>query len=55
MHTLSLHDALPIYAKLALAIFLELDANGDEVLHLPEFLYTWGRWARTGKETKDRR
>ena len=42
-------------AKLALAIFLELDANGDEVLHLPEFLHTWGRWARTGKETKDRR
>lgn len=42
-------------AKLALAIFLELDANGDEVLHLPEFLYTWGRWARTGKETMDRR
>ncbi len=42
-------------AKLALVIFSALDTNGDEMLHLPEFLYTWGRWARSRKETKDRR
>ena len=42
-------------AKLALVIFSALDTNGDEMLHLPEFLYTWGRWARARKETKDRR
>ena len=42
-------------AKLALVIFSALDTNDDEMLHLPEFLYTWGRWARARKETKDRR
>ena len=42
-------------AKLALAVFAELDANSDELLLLPEFLYKLGRWARSREEVKERK
>jgi len=34
--------------KMAERIFASMDADGDGVLHLPEYLRTYGLWARAG-------
>lgn len=41
--------------KLAAAVFSSLDTNKDDEIVVPEYLRVWGKWARAGQATPEKR
>ena len=41
--------------KLAAQIFIDLDTDRNGILHIPEYLKVWGRWARYDRPSADKR
>ena len=41
--------------KLAGQVFSALDPNGDGVILVPEYLRVWGKWARSGRPSAEKR
>ena len=41
--------------KLAAQVFIDLDTDRNGILHIPEYLKVWGRWARYDRPSADKR
>ena len=41
--------------KLAAQIFIDLDTDGNGILHIPEYLKVWGIWARYDRPSAEKR
>jgi Ca2+-binding EF-hand superfamily protein len=41
--------------KLAAQVFIDLDTDGNGILHIPEYLKVWGMWARYDRPSAEKR
>ncbi|MBT3636382.1 MAG: hypothetical protein HN531_05545 [Opitutae bacterium] len=41
--------------KLAAQVFMDLDTDGNGILHIPEYLKVWGTWARYDRPSAEKR
>jgi len=41
--------------KLAAQVFIDLDTNGNGIIHIPEYLKVWGTWARYDRPSAEKR
>ena len=41
--------------KLAAQVFIDLDTDGNGILHIPEYLKVWGIWARYDRPSAEKR
>jgi len=41
--------------KLAEQVFIDLDTDGNGILHIPEYLKVWGMWARYDRPSAEKR
>jgi len=41
--------------RLAAKVFIDLDTDGNGILHIPEYLKVWGKWARYDRPSAEKR